>query len=594
MLEVLMSTPRTPPIPPNKGGELDKSSPTEQHRKVERVEKVSEVDDESRARKFRQYVEAPEEKPEPDLPTPLSVMSKNESQPAAAIKSPSASRKRSSLPPQPHTPTPQTSLYTAPPPQPYTPQAKTPTQTGLPTPSPAYSPPPSTYLSGTTSQNIEEEPPLPQSQLFWGSVQEPTDSSQTPRQPQMEETPRSSSRVFLTKQETVDQDSQSSSSEETESAESAPAENTLGKDKTKGKKEGKGALFEKSPFGPSSPFEIPGKPMIGAKEAGPFARTKEEELLLSNEKKEESGFFPTSSLQETEENAFLLSREGVEKRHFGPEGVLTPKGEEGLKYIGPLAHAKEKDSANLGGSVSKEEKNGAEYKGPIPLEKGERLEQSRFLKEEEKEKKPFSTERHEGALRKEKRAGKHEGKLGEPALRQEEWGGEKGKKKSHAEDMSSLQITSPTINALPEFVIPAATAATVAAQPYLGPEALSMYFHIIGTITAMVSPKGDSRTEFVLNAPSFANSKFYGSTISIERFATAPYQLNIQLTGTNEAINAFNQNIPHLYAAFQNGNFAFTINRIEAAYEKPLFRRKDPSREKGEKEGDRNMGDRNQ
>ena len=108
---------------------------------------------------------------------------------------------------------------------------------------------------------------------------------------------------------------------------------------------------------------------------------------------------------------------------------------------------------------------------------------------------------------------------------------------------------------------------------------------MIGTITAMVSPRGDSRTDFVLNAPSFANSKFYGATISIERFATAPYQLNIRLTGSNAAVTQFNQNIPNLLAAFQNKNFAFTINRIEAVYEKPLFRRKDSVGKKTKREG---------
>jgi hypothetical protein len=139
-------------------------------------------------------------------------------------------------------------------------------------------------------------------------------------------------------------------------------------------------------------------------------------------------------------------------------------------------------------------------------------------------------------------------------------------------------VHSPTMEPLSPSVIPAATAAARQAAPSLGIEALAIYFHMIGTIAAMVSPKGDSLTEFVLNAPSFANSKFYGAKISIEKFATAPDQLNIHLTGSNEAVAAFNQNIPNFLAAFEKGNFAFTIHQIEASYEKPLFHRKGPAR----------------
>src|SRR5262245_55437527 len=72
-----MSTPRIPPVPPNKGGELDKTAPSE-HRKVEKVEKiskVSEVDDESSWRRFRQFVEGPHEEEEGSLPTPFALPS---------------------------------------------------------------------------------------------------------------------------------------------------------------------------------------------------------------------------------------------------------------------------------------------------------------------------------------------------------------------------------------------------------------------------------------------------------------------------------------------------------------------------------------
>lgn len=141
-----------------------------------------------------------------------------------------------------------------------------------------------------------------------------------------------------------------------------------------------------------------------------------------------------------------------------------------------------------------------------------------------------------------------------------------------------IEIEGPSLPPLPPEIIPIATAAATQAAPYLSPETLSLYYQMVGTIYVMTSPPGISRTEIVLNAPSFANSRFFGATILIEKYATAPDSLNIRLSGSNEAVTAFNQNIPNLMAAFQNGNFSFRVNRIDTAYssERPVFRRKEP------------------
>lgn len=148
---------------------------------------------------------------------------------------------------------------------------------------------------------------------------------------------------------------------------------------------------------------------------------------------------------------------------------------------------------------------------------------------------------------------------------------EKGKK------FSPIEIQSPSTSHLPATIIPLAETAAVRAAPYLNAQTTALFFQIVGTIYVMTTTSGVSKTEILLNAPSFANSKFFGSTISIEKYATAPDSLNIRLTGTDEAVTTFNQNISSLYAAFQNGNFNFRIGRISAEYsiEKPLFRRKE-------------------
>ncbi|MDE3048211.1 MAG: hypothetical protein KGI83_07710, partial [Verrucomicrobiota bacterium] len=92
-----------------------------------------------------------------------------------------------------------------------------------------------------------------------------------------------------------------------------------------------------------------------------------------------------------------------------------------------------------------------------------------------------------------------------------------------------------------------------------------------------------------LNNPAYANSKFYGATITIEKYATAPDSFNIRLTGSNEAVVLFRENLPSLITAFENRKLNFTIGRIDVEYsmDRPVFRRK----ERGEGKGDTGGGD---
>ncbi|MBS0626179.1 MAG: hypothetical protein JSS32_09035 [Verrucomicrobia bacterium] len=169
--------------------------------------------------------------------------------------------------------------------------------------------------------------------------------------------------------------------------------------------------------------------------------------------------------------------------------------------------------------------------------------------------------------------------LAPPARTDDREGGRGGGNRRDFEKIAA-EIIQPALPALPADIQPMAQSATVQAAPYLTPETMSLFYQMVGTIYVMTAPTGISRTEVVLNSPSFAYSKFYGATITIEKYATAPDSLNIRLTGSNEAVMAFNQNISSLVAAFQNGNFRFRIGRIDASYatDKPVMKRK----EKGE------------
>jgi len=163
----------------------------------------------------------------------------------------------------------------------------------------------------------------------------------------------------------------------------------------------------------------------------------------------------------------------------------------------------------------------------------------------------------------------------------------KSEEKGHGTKKGPSEITPPSLSTLPPQIQPAAEAAAIAAAPYIRPEIQAHYYQMVGTIMMMAKTPGVSKTEFLLNNPAFANSKFYGASIEVTRFSTAPDAFNIRLTGTTEAVNAFNQSIPSLMSAFQNGNFNFRINRIEAEHstERPVFHRKGQDSDSSKREG---------
>jgi hypothetical protein len=154
--------------------------------------------------------------------------------------------------------------------------------------------------------------------------------------------------------------------------------------------------------------------------------------------------------------------------------------------------------------------------------------------------------------------------------------------KNQTANHASTTIVQPSLPQFPPDVQVLAQAATTHAAPYLRTETMPLFYQMVGNIYIMTAPTGISRTQIVLDTPAFANSKFFGSTITIEKYATAPDSLNIHLTGSDKAVQTFNQNISSLVAAFQNGPFSFRIGRIEASYQtnqanKPVYRRKEKS-----------------
>ncbi|HRW57987.1 MAG TPA: hypothetical protein P5048_00015 [Chlamydiales bacterium] len=134
------------------------------------------------------------------------------------------------------------------------------------------------------------------------------------------------------------------------------------------------------------------------------------------------------------------------------------------------------------------------------------------------------------------------------------------------------------IQHIPKLVMENAQVKAVEAKPYIqSTEIQRLFTQMVGTIMH-ISQKGIERTEIILDSPNFNSSIFYKSHITFTKYSTAPNSYNIQLTGSDQAVVLFRDNIDSLLLAFRNGKFAFNVGRLEAHYEteRPLFKRKKP------------------
>jgi hypothetical protein len=150
----------------------------------------------------------------------------------------------------------------------------------------------------------------------------------------------------------------------------------------------------------------------------------------------------------------------------------------------------------------------------------------------------------------------------------------KSEKERKKEDLTSKEIP-PSLADLPKSIATQAQNLTSSLTPYLHTDVVPLFEKMIGTIIHIQS-QGISETQVMLNSAAFASSVFFGSKITLTKFSTAPDSFNIVLTGSNQAVNLFNENIDDLMSAFQKGNFDFKVRRLEAVYdtEKPLVKRK--------------------
>ncbi len=555
------------PAEPGKGQEKTQA---QQHRRIEKVEKVREVDEVENERTRKKFQSFMEDEPEeaPRAPSPFETnfyFVTSEEKPAAGGSLMGAG---------------------APPPQPDFGGVE---DAAVPNASPAYAPPPDVNASPPPS---DEQQPLPRSRNFWSGVDAPPD--QPPGQPQFRETPQSATRqgALPTQKGKVPPQGEKGKLPVKGAGGLAPKEDLSlfgppGKLRVAGEaKEGKAAPSphmkgrapeKKEPLEEEGRFALP-KEHIAPIEGRPSKEKGGKEKPPSREEDELSAAsrFPAEWEERKKESAspFALPTEKKEEKKEKTSHIVRPTEKEEEKKVSPFAAPKEKEAPRQ----IRETREGKQTMAPLERE---RKKEERFALPHPKEK--------------EKKGGQaplpleHEARAARTRAEDREGGGREGKKD---QEKKIVEIASPGTPPVPPQFVPIAQAAAIQAAPYLSREILPLFFQMVGTISVM-SARGISRTEVVLNSPSFSQSKFYGATITIEKYATAPDSLNIRLTGSNEAVTTFNQNIPNLMASFQNGDFNFRIGRIDVEYsvERPVFRRKEQGEGKkdfggGEGEGD--------
>ncbi len=116
-----------------------------------------------------------------------------------------------------------------------------------------------------------------------------------------------------------------------------------------------------------------------------------------------------------------------------------------------------------------------------------------------------------------------------------------------------------------------ASAVTAEVSPFISKDVLPLFESMVRTII-QISKQGITETQVTIDT-----KRFVGCKLFFERYSTSPDSFNIRLTGPQESVKLFNDNISSLIDAFQaaynNKSIKFQIGRLTAEYE-PLFRRK--------------------
>lgn len=85
-------------------------------------------------------------------------------------------------------------------------------------------------------------------------------------------------------------------------------------------------------------------------------------------------------------------------------------------------------------------------------------------------------------------------------------------------------------------------------------------FEAMASRMIVMHSSGEVKTTLFLDNPS---SRFFGTTITIREFSTAPKVFNVEIASSTQMICAIEASKNDLLSAFQHGNFNFSIHRLD-------------------------------
>lgn len=133
---------------------------------------------------------------------------------------------------------------------------------------------------------------------------------------------------------------------------------------------------------------------------------------------------------------------------------------------------------------------------------------------------------------------------------------ETGERDSHSHKEQEENVIAPITPPLTGMFTPTVNPAEQPAYTKLPPDFYELFEKMVGIMTVETT-KGVSTTTVKLDMP---GSVFDKAEIILERYETAPNTFNLQLQGSEKAVNLFNANITELAAAFQGARLSFDVN----------------------------------
>ncbi len=118
--------------------------------------------------------------------------------------------------------------------------------------------------------------------------------------------------------------------------------------------------------------------------------------------------------------------------------------------------------------------------------------------------------------------------------------------------------------------------------PYVSSMSIDSIFEKMASAMIVMCSSNETETTLFLDNPHFASSVFFGSKIIIREFSTAPKTFNIEIASTMAGIACLEAGRQDLFAAFQKGNFNFSIHRLDTHLQnedRPAFHRKEDDAE---------------